>query len=225
MGLSNKETIKIVMADDHEVVRVGIRRLISIDKTLQVLDEATNGEELIEKVQMYDPDIVISDIMMPKLDGIAATKIIKEKYPATLVLVLTAYEDSYHLEQALSAGADGYLSKDIGAKELLESIHNILSGERVFSKSIVKLLQNKYTPDNNYEPTPIIITKREQQILNLVASGQTSAQIAENLSLSVRTIESHRYNIMQKLGVNNAAKLVRYAVFNFGNNTNIDGEQ
>ena len=214
--------IKIVMADDHEVVRAGIRRLISIDKSIQILDEAQNGEDLIEKVQRYDPDIVLTDIMMPVLDGIGATKRIKAEFPATLVLMLTAYEDSYHLEQALAAGADGYLSKDVGAKELLDSIHNIINGERVFSKSIVKLLQNKYVPEGSYESTPVVVTKREQQVLNLVAAGKTSSQIAENLSLSVRTVESHRYNIMQKLGINNAAKLVRYAVFNFNSeNSNV----
>ncbi len=209
--------ITIVMADDHEVVRAGIRRLLSIDRSIQILADAHNGEDLIEKVKRYAPDIVLTDIMMPVLDGIGATKFIKSNFPATLVLMLTAYEDSYHLEQALAAGADGYLSKDVGARELLDSIHNIMKGERVFSKSIVKLLQNKYIPEGNYESTPVVITKREQQVLNLVANGKTSSQIAEALSLSVRTVESHRYNIMQKLGINNAARLVRYAVFNFNN--------
>ena len=119
---SENNPIKIVMADDHEVVRAGIRRLISIDKSIQILDEASNGEQLLEKVKSYEPDLVLTDIMMPVMDGITAAKQIKVKYPATYVLMLTAYEDSYHLEQALSAGADGYLSKDIGAKELLDSI-------------------------------------------------------------------------------------------------------
>lgn len=219
---SENNPIKILMADDHEVVRAGIRRLISIDKSIQILDEASNGEQLLEKVKSYEPDLVLTDIMMPVMDGITAAKHIKAKFPATYVLMLTAYEDSYHLEQALSAGADGYLSKDIGAKELLDSIHNIVNGERVFSKSIVKLLQNKYVPDGNFEATPVVITKREQQILNYVATGKTSAQIAESLSLSVRTVESHRYNIMQKLGINNAARLVRYAVFNYGSETKED---
>lgn len=211
---SENNPIKIVMADDHEVVRAGIRRLISVDKSIQIIQEAPNGKVLVEMVGDYEPDLVLTDIMMPIMDGINATKIIKEKYPAAYVIMLTAYEDSYHLEQALSAGADGYLSKDVGAKELLDSIHNVIKGERVFSKSIIKLLQNKYVPEGTFESTPIVITKREQQVLNLVAAGKTSSQIAEDLSLSVRTVESHRYNIMQKLGINNAARLVRYAVFN-----------
>lgn len=207
--------ITIVMADDHEVVRAGIRRLLSIDRTLKILDEAINGQNLIDLVRYHKPDIALTDIMMPIKSGIEAAKEIKETIPETNVLMLTAYEDSYHLEQALSAGADGYLSKDVGAKELIESIHNIMNGERVFSKSIIKLMQKKFVPSSQLESTPISISKREQEILNLVSAGKTSQDIAEKLNLSVRTVESHRYNIMQKLGIKNAAGLVRYAVMNY----------
>jgi DNA-binding NarL/FixJ family response regulator len=207
--------ITIVMADDHEVVRAGIRRLLSIDRSLKILDEAINGQNLIDLVRYHKPDIALTDIMMPIKSGIEAAKEIKETIPETNVLMLTAYEDSYHLEQALSAGADGYLSKDVGAKELIESIHNIMNGERVFSKSIIKLMQKKFVPSSQLESTPISISKREQEILNLVSAGKTSQDIAEKLNLSVRTVESHRYNIMQKLGIKNAAGLVRYAVMNY----------
>lgn len=204
--------VKIVMADDHEVVRAGIRRLISFDKKVRIIDEAVNGKNLVELVEQHRPDLVITDIMMPIMNGIEAATEIKLKFPEIYVLMLTAYEDSFHLEKAMAAGADGYLSKDVGAKELIESIHNVTNGDRVFSKSIIKLIQKKYIPDGTYEATPIIITKREQQILNLVALGKTSAEIAEMLFVSSRTVESHRYNLMQKLGIKNAAGLARYAV-------------
>lgn len=214
---SEANPIKIVMADDHEVVRAGIRRLLSVDKSIKILDEAANGKDLFDLVKYHNPDVVLTDIMMPIQNGIEATIEIKESMPSVFVIMLTAYEDSFHLEKALSAGADGYLSKDVGAKELIESVHNVMKGDRVFSKSIIKLTQKKYVPEDSYESTPIIITKREQEILNLVSNGKTSSEIAEKLFLSVRTVESHRYNLMQKLGIKNAAGLARYSIVNRDN--------
>jgi DNA-binding NarL/FixJ family response regulator len=222
---SETNPIRIVMADDHEVVRAGIRRLLSVDKSIKILDEASNGKDLVDLVKYHNPDVVLTDIMMPIQNGIEATLEIKEKYSFMCVIMLTAYEDSFHLDKALSAGADGYLSKDVGAKELIESIHNVMKGDRVFSKSIIKLTQKKYIPEDSYESTPIIITKREQEILNLVSNGKTSAEIADKLFLSVRTVESHRYNLMQKLGIKNAAGLARYSIINkdnFQTNKHID---
>lgn len=206
--------IKIIMADDHEVVRAGLKRLLMIDKGIKILDEASNGKDAIELVKIHSPNIALLDIQMPMMTGIEATKEIKEKFSNTLVIMLTAYEDSYHLGQALSVGADGYLAKDIGAKELTESIRIIMNGDRAFSKSILKLMQRKLVPTEEQDPAPITISKREQEILNYVALGKTSQEIADELFLSIRTVESHRYNIMQKLDIKNAAGLVRYAVMN-----------
>jgi DNA-binding NarL/FixJ family response regulator len=114
----------------------------------------------------------------------------------------------------MAAGADGYLSKDVGAKELIESVKSVVHGERVFSKSIIKLMQKKYVPEEEQDTSPVSITKREQEILNLVALGKTSQEIADELFISTRTVESHRYNLMQKLDIKNTAGLVRYAVMN-----------
>jgi DNA-binding NarL/FixJ family response regulator len=205
--------IKIIMADDHEVVRAGLRRLLSVDKSIKVLDEAYNGKDAVDLVNYHKPDIALLDILMPQMNGIEATQKIKETTD-TYVLMLTAYEDSYHLEQALTAGADGYLAKDIGAKELISSIHSVMHGERAFSKSIIKIMQKKYVPEEEQDSAPVIITKREQEILNLVALGKTSQEIANELFISIRTVESHRYNIMQKLDIKNTAGLVRYSVMN-----------
>ena len=139
--------IKIVMADDHEVVRAGLKRLLSIDKSINILAIGQNGDEAIKLVKEYKPDVVLLDILMPIKNGIEAVREIKEFEFHTCVVMLTAYEDSYHLEQAMAAGADGYLAKDIGAKELIESIKSVIHGERVFSKSIIKLVQKKYIPE------------------------------------------------------------------------------
>lgn len=206
--------IKIVFADDHEVVRAGIRRVLSIDKSIRILDEANNGADALELVLYHKPDVALLDIMMPQMTGIEVTNEIKNKQPDTLVVMLTAFEDASHLEQALAAGADGYLSKDVGSKELVEALHNVVVGERVFSKSIVLLAQNKFMTRGAQTEPAVKITKREQDVLNQIALGKSSTEIAENLFLSVRTVESHRYNIMQKLSIKNTAGLIRFAVIN-----------
>jgi two-component system nitrate/nitrite response regulator NarL len=214
MEFTPDNPITMIIADDHEIVRTGIKRMLSMDKSLDVLDEADNGEVACDVVNRHEPDVALLDIQMPRMTGIEAAKKIKEDKPGTYVVMLTAYEDSKHLEKALSAGADAYLSKDIGARELIEAIKSVVRGERVFSKSIVKLMHKSYVPSEEYDSTPLSVTKREQEILNLIATGKTSQQIADQLSISVRTVESHRYNLMQKLELDNAAGLIRYAVLN-----------
>ena len=209
-----QKEITLILADDHEVVRSGIKRLISVDKTFKIMDESWNGEDAVELVKKHKPDIALIDIYMPKMSGIEATEIIKKFHPDTFVVLLTAYEDSLHLEQALDAGADGYLSKEISGKNLIESLHNVMKGERVFSKSIIQLLQNKFTPYSIEDSSPVAITSREQEILNMVALGKTSQDIADELVISVRTVQTHRSNIMQKLSIKTPAGLIRYAILN-----------
>ncbi|OGU40677.1 MAG: hypothetical protein A2X61_08565 [Ignavibacteria bacterium GWB2_35_12] len=207
---AGKESIRIIIADDHEVVRAGLRRLMSLDKSIVVIDEAQNGSEAVELVKIHKPDIAVLDILMPKMDGIEATELIKLEFPDVYVIILTAFEDWVHIESALSAGADGYLTKDISAKDLVASLRNVKLGERVFSKNILNLLNKKFVPYHEIDSSPVLISKREQEILNLVASGYTSPEISDKLFISVRTVQSHRSNIMQKLGVKNTAELVRY---------------
>ena len=125
---TQQRAIRIVLADDHEVVRAGLRRLLSVDKTINVIDEASNGEDAVDLVKYHKPDIALLDILMPNMNGIEATDKIKAETPGVLVVMLTAFEDYKHLEQALAAGADGYLTKDIGAAELIKSIHSVVRG-------------------------------------------------------------------------------------------------
>ncbi len=215
MAIENKLQMDVILADDHEVVRAGLRRLLSIDKSINILGEAANGEDAIELVRLYKPHLALLDILMPKMNGIEATKRIKSEFKDVLVVMLTAFEDFNHIEKALAAGADGYLSKDIAAKELVSAIHKASLGERVFSKSVLSLLQRKFkSGDSEEDPNVITISKREQEILNQVALGKTSEEIADFLNISTRTVHSHRANIMEKLGIKNTAGLVRYAIFN-----------
>lgn len=203
--------IKLIIADDHELVRSGIKRIFLFEKNIKIIDEASNGEDAVKLAQYHKPDVVLLDIFMPKLNGIEAAEIIKKEMPDIYVVMLTAFEDAHHLEQAMAAGADGYLAKDIAAKDLIEAIKNVVNGERVFSKSILHILQNKFLP-NDSDSSPVSISKREQEILNMVALGRTSQEIGDKLNISVRTVQSHRSNIMQKLGLKNAGSLIRYAV-------------
>lgn len=215
MSLYNADNpIKIVIADDHQVVRAGIRRLLSIEKSIHILDEACDGLEAIEKIKYYKPDVVLLDIFMPRLTGIEVLPKIKMNNPEVFVIMLTAYEDSEHLELALKAGADGYLSKEVGFRELIDAIHRVTDGERVFSQSILRILNKRYSPGKQDNTNSISITKREQEILNLIAQGNTNAKISDILNISIRTVESHRYNLMHKLDIKNTAELVRYAVMN-----------
>lgn len=210
--------ISVVIADDHEVVRAGIRRLLSIDKRINIIAEATNGEEAVALTRYHRPDILLVDIMMPHVNGIEAVTILREEHTETKLLILTAFEDSLHIERALDAGADGYLAKDISAKDLNSALFKAVAGERVFSNSILRILQNKYVPYSEKDETMITISPREQEIMNLLAMGKTSQQISDELFISIRTVQAHRSNIMQKLGIKNAAGLVRYAVINYTKN-------
>lgn len=212
MLFDENNPIRIILADDHEIVRAGIKRLLSVDKSIKIVAEGQNGKEAIELVKEYKPDIALLDILMPVMTGIEAVKEIKKISEDTFTVILTAFEDSKHLELALNTGADGYLTKDIKSKDLTDSIHRVINGERVFSKSILLILQNHYVTKSHVEDPPVAITKREQEILNLIADGLTSQQISDELNLSIRTIESHRYNLMQKLNLKSAAQLIKYAI-------------
>ncbi len=209
------EKIKVVLADDHEIIRVGLRRILSVDKKLVILAEASDGTSAIELVKEHYPHIVLMDISMPFLDGIEATRQIKKEFPDVIVIILTAFEDFHFIDKALTAGADGYISKDVSPQLLIEAIYKALDGERVFSKSILNVLNRRILEPRSESSSNINIslTKREQEILNYVAMGKTSQEIADILGISVRTVQVHRANIIQKLGLNSAAELIRFAIF------------
>ncbi|MGB9852811.1 MAG: response regulator [Candidatus Kapaibacteriota bacterium] len=206
------DKIKIIIVDDHEIVRAGIKRILSTEKRLEIVAEAEDGKIAKSLIQEYMPDLVLLDISMPELDGVELAKFLKANYPEIVVLMLTAYEDYQNIERALSAGADGYLSKDISPKYLIEAIYKAILGERVFSKSVLRVLEKPLALQTEADQSNVTITKREQEILNYVALGKTSQEIADILGISIRTVQNHRANIMQKLGIKTASGLVRFAV-------------
>ncbi|MEQ6118598.1 response regulator transcription factor [Reichenbachiella sp. MALMAid0571] len=211
--------VKVVLADDHEIVRNGIKTLLESEGEIEVLGEASNGIEAIEKVLELKPEILILDIRMPLMNGIEATAKLREVSPDTKVLILSMHDDEEYIIKSAESGASGYLLKDTNKQEFIKAISTIKSGDKYFSGDISNILVNNYLNikkgnisnknSNSSDVTDYGITKREKQILNLIYNGVTNKDIAEQLGKSVRTIETHRFNIMKKLGVGNITELLR----------------
>jgi len=214
MLYSETNPIKLVIVDDHEIFRFGVRKLLSTIRIVEIVGEGSNGLEAIELAERFRPDVIFLDIFMPKMNGIEAIPEIRKISPESYIVMLTAFEDFLHIERALTAGADGYLTKGISPEILQEAILKVVEGERVFSKSIIKLLSERRVSYDESNDLNVSITKREEEILKLIAQGLTNNEISEKLGLSVRTVESHRYNLIKKLNLKNASQLVKFAVMN-----------
>lgn len=207
--------IKILLADDHELIRTGIRNLLGANKDFAIVGESGDGEETITKVREVKPDVVVIDISMPKMSGIEVTKHLREKFPAVKVLVLTMHENVEYVYQIYKAGAGGYLLKNAGREEITSAIYAVARGEKFFSPRVSELMISEYMQqaerrDNQSSNTTL--TKREEEVLRLIAKGLNNQQISGQLFISPRTVDTHRTNIMQKLDVHDVANLVRYAL-------------
>jgi two-component system response regulator NreC len=212
---------RILLADDHDVVRSGLRALLRTSPDFAVVGEAVDGEEAVRMARETKPDVVIMDISMPNLDGIAATKVIKDTLPDVKVVILTVHEDEEYAYQVLRAGASGYVLKNAGKKDIFKAIESAVSGQRFFSPGISNIIVESFIkraneqPKVESQPAPASdqpLTKRELEVLKYIALGQTNRQIADTLFLSFRTVNTHRANIMQKLDIHETAGLVRYAI-------------
>jgi len=209
--------IKILFADDHAIVRDGLRLLFKSDSMFSIVGEASNGEEAVELVLKYKPDVAVLDISMPKLNGIEATKIIKEKCPATRILILTIHENEEYIQQMILAGADGYVVKNAEKREIFDGVRAVANHETFFSPSVSKVLLEgliKRTRKNEDNNSDIYnkLTRREIEILRLIAEGLTSKEISNKLFLSISTVNSHRMNMMKKLDIHDTASLVKFAI-------------
>jgi len=207
--------IRILIADDHAVVRDGTRQILEQEQDFEVVGEAGDGEEAIKRVTILKPDVVLMDISMPKLDGIEATKQIKAIYPATAVLILTAYDDDQFIFSLLEAGAAGYLLKSIRSHELVEAIRAVHSGESVLHPSIARKVINRYAhPDGKpVDKGPLdLLSQREFEVLKLLAKSLSNKEIADELCLSIRTVQGHLRNIFNKLMVGSRIEAVMHAL-------------
>jgi two-component system response regulator NreC len=210
---------RILIADDHDVVRSGLRMLLRSSPEFVVAAEASDGEEAVRLAELHKPDVAIMDISMPKLDGIEATKIIKHNQPDVKIVILTVHEDEEYAYQVLRAGASAYVLKNASKQEIFKAIHSALEGERFFSPGISKLIVDGFVKrseghgEGKGNATPEQqLTKREIEVLRYIAQGYTNRQIAEALFLSFRTVNTHRANLMQKLNIHETAGLVRHAM-------------
>lgn len=209
--------IKIVLVDDHQIVRDGLKLLLSGQEDFKIVAEGKDGEEALTLVREFKPDVLISDISMPKRNGLEAVEMIKKESPETKVLFLSMFDKEEYVTTAVKLGAHGYLLKDSSKEEMIKAIRKIAEGEKYFSSDVSGILINHMMngsssqQDISYE-NDFNLTKREIQILKKIVDGWSNKQIAEEADISVRTIETHRLNIMKKMKVNNAADLVRKAL-------------
>jgi NarL family two-component system response regulator LiaR len=200
------EEIKVLLAEDHSVVREGLRELIERQEDMRVVGEASDGEEAVSLANELSPDLVLMDIALPKLTGIEATRRIKELHPFITILVLTAYDNEEFILALLEAGAAGYLLKNVGSQELLDAIHAVYNGDSVLyptvAAKVFKHLQLEKDRKYAKQERAGILSERELEVLRLGAEGLANKQIAQELSVGERTIQSHWRNIFNKLGVN-----------------------
>jgi DNA-binding NarL/FixJ family response regulator len=205
--------IRVLLADDHKLVRAGIRSLLERLPDLEVVAEASDGREAIRLVEEHEPQIVLMDLAMPELNGIEATRHLTKTFPKVRVLILSIYTDEEHVYQALRAGAAGYLMKGAATEELELAIRTVAEGETYLSPPVSKLVIMEYIRRTNVGFTSLErLSSRQTQVLKLIAEGKTTKQIALELGISVKTVETHRSALMKRIGVRDVAGLVRYAV-------------
>lgn len=209
------DKIRILLADDHALVRSGLRLIIDSQPDMTVTAEAENGLEAIDRAHELEPDVIVMDISMPGLGGLEAIRRIKRDDCAAHILVLTMHESEQFFFQAIQAGASGYVTKAAPEWELVTAIRSVHHGDCYLNPSVTKFLVNDYLErvKRGDKRTPIdLLTDREREIIHLVAAGHTNRQIAEMLSISEHTVHNHRANLMEKLGVHNRLELLKYAM-------------
>jgi two-component system, NarL family, response regulator NreC len=207
--------LRILLADDHIVMRTGLRALLERQPNLEVVGESENGRETVALAASLRPDVVVMDVGMPVLNGIEATQTIVTQCPATAVVILSMHADESYVMRALKAGARGYLLKDSAAADLIGAIQAISQGKSFFSPKVSRILAEDYVrvlKQKGAVDTYDLLTSREREILQLLAEGKTNKEVATALNISPYTVETHRSHILQKLNLHNSAELVLYAV-------------
>lgn len=202
--------IKILLADDHSLVRHGFRMILSAQPDMEIAGEAGNGREAVELVQKLKPDVVVMDVTMPELNGIEATRRLIELSPRTRVLALSMHKDAVYVREILRAGARGYLLKDSADADLLAAVRAVAKGEGYLSPGVSDAVLSDY---RRHVTDPLdLLTTREREVLQLIAEGKTNKEIATSLTLSVYTVEAHRGRLMEKLNLHSTGELVRFAI-------------
>jgi two-component system response regulator NreC len=208
--------IRVLLVDDHGVVRSGLRMLLENEQDIEIVGEASGGLQAIELVKQQRPDIVLMDVQMSDMNGIDATREIKRLYPETAVLTLTMYENEQYLLEMLKAGASGYIPKRAAPDELVEAIHTVQQGNVFLYPTVANLLVQNYLDMQDAiveeDEGVDLLTSREREVLVLIAEGLTNPEIAQKLFISAKTVDRHRENMMQKLNVHSRIDLVKFAI-------------
>ncbi len=204
--------IRVMIADDHTIVRSGVRLLLETDPQIEVIGEALNGEQALELIEQQCPDVVLMDIAMPGMDGLEATRKIKARWPKVQVLVLTMHRSDEYFFEMLKAGASGYLLKGAETNDLLQAIHVVGHGEVFLLPNMTQKLLKSYLHSSEWEEgADVSLTKREKEILRLLSDGYCTNEIAQKLVISPSTVHTHQGNLMKKLGLNSRHELIQFA--------------
>ncbi len=208
------KTIRVILADDHEMFRSGLKGLLEKEPDFKVVAQAEDGEKLLEKLRKVTVDCVVMDLSMPNLDGLATLKEIQKEFPKTKCLVLTMQKDEEHFKRAMANGAKGYILKDRAFDSLVIAIKMVMKGKSYVSSAISEIITNQYLSSvrEGDSPSLEILTSREKEILKLIAQGHANKNIATKLKISIRTVETHRSHLIHKLGLKTTAALVKYAI-------------
>lgn len=206
--------IKLMLVDDHAVLRDGLKNILGLEDGIEVVGEAVSGNDALEKVKTFLPDVILMDINIPDKNGIEVTSIIKKNYPDIKVLILTMYDHDEYFMSAIREGADGYLLKDAPSQQVVDAIHSVSNGHSVFHSSMTK----KFLGLNQSEIEPVktkdTLTEREKEVLNCLVQGMSNKEIAQDLFISDKTVKIHVSNIFKKLDVKSRSQVVIYAVQN-----------
>ena len=207
--VNDNQLIKVLLVDDHAVVRDGIRARLEQHPDFSVVGEAINGREAIQKVSELNPDVVLMDISMPVMNGMDAAKYLREKYPDIKVIILTMHEHKEYIQGVIRCGAQGYIVKDVSSSEMINAIKTVCNGETYYSSCVSQMLFDDFSKTSGREGDKLGLTQRQRTILALVEQGMSSKAIANELNISVRTVEAHRHNIKIKLDAQSAANATK----------------
>ncbi len=207
-------TIRLLLVDDHQIVRAGLRMLFAAEPEVEIIGEASSGEEAVASIETLTPDVVLMDVAMPGIGGIEATRRIKAARPKVAVLALTMHEDEEYFFEMLAAGASGYVPKRAAPDDLMSAIRIVKQGDVYIYPSLARLLVKDflYRSEASAPETREALTPREQEVLTFIAEGNSNREIADALVISVKTVDRHRENIMRKLQLHNRVELVKYAI-------------
>jgi DNA-binding NarL/FixJ family response regulator len=206
-------TIRILITDDHQLFREGIANLLSASPQIEIVGQAGNGLEAIEKARKLKPDIIIMDLSLPVINGVDATRILHEELPQTKVLVLSMHAEKNYIKEALEAGAFGYLFKDCTYDQLIEAINTVYHGKKYLSDKITEvLIQDYLNKDEEIHDNGAELSERESEILKLIAEGKSTREISDLLFISVKTVGTHKQHLLEKLKLNSTAGLIKYAI-------------